>query len=212
MKPNTQTPPPRIFPLPPRERAGVRATYLNLQRGFEGERVSLTLPSPEGRGEGRASRDRRSLRKKDFWASSFNTNTDAMRRGREEPYPAPKVSSRPSRTHPTQLLFPSTVRDPKNAPNRREQRQSSSSLRTVRGSGREWWGCGGGERNCLGPYAVSLASPALHFVFALKKPGQWPRRFSDADSRNCPDNRHLAKKCRADTPTLIRTREEGASA
>ncbi len=33
-----------------------------------------------------------------------------MQEGREEPYTAPKVSSRPSRTLPTFFLFPSTVR------------------------------------------------------------------------------------------------------
>ncbi len=36
-------------------------------------------------------------------------NANAMQEGREEPDKAPTVSSRPSRTLPTHLLFPSTV-------------------------------------------------------------------------------------------------------
>jgi len=40
-----------------------------------------------------------------------------MQEEREKPYQAPKVFSRPSRTHPTHFLFPSTVLWEKNRMN-----------------------------------------------------------------------------------------------
>ena len=45
----------RTFPLSLRERAGVRATHWKADARPEYERVSLTLPSPGGRGEEGAS-------------------------------------------------------------------------------------------------------------------------------------------------------------
>jgi hypothetical protein len=47
----------------------------------------------------------------------YKGKLNAMQEGREKPYTVPKVFSRPSRTHPTLFLFPSTALWEKNRTN-----------------------------------------------------------------------------------------------
>ena len=124
--------------------------------------------------------------------------------GRGKPTSGPKSFSPPSCTLPP-LSFspqpsaagnehkPSSQSAQSDATRRLAQpRLLSPSLGRVRGSGREWWGCGGGERNRLGPYAVSLASPALHFIFAFRE--RCSRPFNLKKSQSSGD--HIASRPR----------------
>ena len=89
-----------------------------------------------------------------------------MREGREKPYTAPKVFSRPSRTHPTFFLFPSTV------PRERKRGRFMSTIFfafflywTVRGSGKRVEGVRGRREKTLGAVWVVSRLPCIAFGF-----------------------------------------------
>ena len=114
-----------------------------------------------------------------------NANSlNAMQEGRGKPHTAPKVFPRPSRTHPTPFLFPSTVPTEEKLNERGLAIAFSFFLSwTVRGSGKRVEGVRGRREKNLGALWVVSRLPRIAFEFGFKstsQQGNKPQRGSES--------------------------------